>query len=269
MGGRPRPADRAAARARRRLAGLGPSGRRPRRRHDRRQPRHAARARRSGRPVRRAAHAHPEAVLHLDGRDEGRERARAGQDRGRGARGRGRIRARPAQDRRRARQPRRDDREAARDRAPPRARRDRLRLVALGPRARDELRPRVRAGAADRDAAGARARPARAGRRARLARVHGDALRPDPARPLPRRAGDDRAEDLGRAEDAADLRPRALARRRRGSRGGVRGAGRAGRRLDPRRRARAALALPRPDRGRPDGELRALHVVQVGRRAPR
>ena len=35
--------------------------------------------------------------------------------------------------------------------------------------------------------------------------------------------GDDRAEDLGRPEDAAALRPRALARRRRGARRGVRG----------------------------------------------
>ena len=116
------------------------------------------------RPVRRAAHGRPAAVLHLHGGHAGRRRARPAEDRGRGARGRSRIRARPAQDRRRARQSRRDDREAARDRAPPRARRDRLRLVALGPRARDQLRPRVRAGAADRDAARARAGPARAGR---------------------------------------------------------------------------------------------------------
>ena len=265
MGGPARPADCAAPRPRRGLARLGPPGRRPGRRHDRRQPGDAAGARRARRPVRRAADADPETLLHLDGRDEGRERAWPRQDRGRGARGRRRIRGGPAQDRRRARQPRRDDREAARDRTPPRARRDRLRLVAVGARAGHELRPRVRAGAADRDTAGARAGPARAGRRARFARVHGDTLRPDPAWPLPRRAGDDRAEDLGRPEDAGDLGPRALPRRRRGSGRGVRGARRAGGRLDPRRRPRAALALPRPDRGRPDGELRALHLVQVGR----
>ena len=266
VGGRPRPADRRDDRARRRAAGLGASRGRPRRRHDRRPAGRPPRGADPRRPVRRAAHGRPAAVLHLHRGHAGRRRARPAEDRGRGARGRSRIRARPAQDRRRARQSRRDDREAARDRAPPRARRDRFRLVALGPRARDQLRPRVRAGAADRDAARARAGPARAGRYRGLARVHGDALRPDPARPLPGRAGDDRAEDLGRAEDAADLRPRALARRRGSSCGGVRGAGRTGRRLDRRRRPRAALALPRPDRGRPDGQLRALQFLQVRRR---
>ena len=47
---------------------------------------------------------------------------------------------------------------------------------------RRRLRPRVRAGAADRYRAGARADPAGAGRRRRLVRVHGDAVRPDPPR---------------------------------------------------------------------------------------
>ena len=265
MGGRARPADGRPDRARRDPARLGASGRGARGRDDRRSPRRSSRRADSGRPVRRAAHADPAPVLHLDGGDEGGRRPWPRKDRSRGARGRGRVRARPAQDRRRARQPRRDDREAARDRAPPRARRDRLRLVALGPRARHELRPRVRAGAADRDPAGARAGAARAGRCPRIARVHGDALRPDPAWPLPRRPGDDGAEDLGRAEDAAGLRPRALARGRRGSRRGVRGTRRPGRGLDPRRRAGAALPLPRPDRGRPHRQLGALSLVQVGR----
>ena len=139
-------------------------------------------------------------------------------------------------------------------------------LVDLRPRARDVIRPRVRAGAADRDRARARAVAARPGRHARIAGVHGDAVRPDPPGPLPRRAGDDGAEDLGRPQDPAGRGSRALARRRRGAGRGVRGAGRPGRRRDPRRRAGAPLALPRPDRGRPDGELGALHRLQVGGR---
>ena len=158
VGGRPRPVDRRDDRAWRRAAGLGASRRRPRRRHDRRPAGRPPRGADPRRPVRRAAHGRSAAVLHVDRGHAGRRRARPAEDRGRGARGRSRIRARPAQNRRRARQPRRDDHEAARDRAPPRARRDRLRLVAVGTRARDELRPRVRAGAADGVAAGARAR---------------------------------------------------------------------------------------------------------------
>ena len=46
------------------------------------------------------------------------------------------------------------------------------------------LRPRVRAGAADRHGAGARADAAAAGRRGGVVRVHRDALRPDPPRRL-------------------------------------------------------------------------------------
>ena len=148
------------------------------------------RARRhSGRPVRRAARARPAPILHLDGGHEGRGRARASR------------RSSP----RSARTPRAfehdqrkiddaldnlgaHDRDAARARALPALALLALRLVALRARARDRLRPRVRAGAADRDAARARAGAARAGRRAGLARVHCDALRPDPPRPLPRRA---------------------------------------------------------------------------------
>ena len=65
-----------------------------------------------------------------------------------------------------------------------------------------------------------------------------------PARALPDGAGDDRTEDLGRAEDAAGRGSRADARRRRGPGRGLPGARRPGRRLDRRRRARAAIALP-------------------------
>ena len=170
------------------------------------------------------------------------------------------------QDRRRARPSAADDCAAARPRARPGAPGHRPGLVDLRPRARDVIRPRVRAGAADRDRACARPVAPRPGRHARIAGVHGDAVRPDPPGPLPRRAGDDGTEDLGWPQDPAGLGPRALARRRRGAGRGVRGAGRAGRRLDPRRRAGAPLALPRPDRGRPDGELGALQRLQVGGR---
>ena len=76
----------------------------------------------------------------------------------------------------------------------------------------DGLRPRVRAGAADRDGAGARPHAAAAGRRGRLVRVHRDALRPDPPRPLQGRAGGHGAERLGRPPHRAGLRSRALAR---------------------------------------------------------
>ena len=102
-----------------------------------------------------------------------------------------------------------------------------VRLVALRPRARDgydreyEQEPPT-------ETQPALVPPLLApGRDAGLARVHRDAVRPDPPRALPRRAGDDRAEDLGRAQDAARRRPRALARRRRGAGRGVRGARRA------------------------------------------
>ena len=51
-------------------------------------------------------------------------------------------------------------------------------------------------------AARARADAAAPGRRGRVVRVHGDALRPDPPRRLHLEAGHDRAEDLGRAAEA-------------------------------------------------------------------
>ena len=81
------------------------------------------------------------------------------------------------------------------------------RLLVLRARAPHRLRPRVRAGAADRH--GARARPdaAPTGRGRRVVRVHGDALRPDPTRGVQGRADDDRADDLGGPahETVADL----------------------------------------------------------------
>ena len=83
------------------------------------------------------------------------------------------------------------------------------RLARLRPRAQDRLRPRVRAGAADGHRAGARAAAAAPGNRARLERVHGDALRPDPPRPLQGDAGHDRDDDLGRAAPRGRRRPRA------------------------------------------------------------
>ena len=95
----------------------------------------------------------------------------------------------------------------------PRAARDRARVLVHGPRAPDRLRPRVRAGAADGHRARARPDASSPGRRGRLVRVHGDALRPHPARRLQGGADDDGAVDLGRAAPREDLRPRGLGRR--------------------------------------------------------
>ena len=63
----------------------------------------------------------------------------------------------------------------------------------------------------------ARAAAARAGRRRRLARVHRDAVRPDPPRSLQGRAGHDAAADLGRAAARGRRRPGAGARATRGA----------------------------------------------------
>ena len=81
----------------------------------------------------------------------------------------------------------------------------------LGRERRTPVRPGVRAGAADRHGARARPHAPAAGRRGGVVRVHGDALRPDPARRLHGDADDDRAEDLGRAPHADGVRSRALA----------------------------------------------------------
>ena len=102
--------------------------------------------------------------------------------------------------------------------APGRSRSSARRTGVLGRETRDRLRPRVRAGAA-RPTSSPRScrRSSRQGPRRRLARVHGDALRPDPPRPLQGDAGHDRRSDLGRAAHEDDRRPRADARRGRSS----------------------------------------------------
>ena len=139
-------------------------------------------------------------------------------------------------------------------------------LLVLRPRAEDRLRPRVRAGAADRDGAGARADAAAPGRRAGLVRVHRDPLRPDPPRRLHLDAGHDRAQDLGRAAKRERLGSRARPRQGRREAHAVGERRRARRRGRDQGRAGAALELPRADRGRPDGDEQALHVVQGERR---
>ena len=242
-------------------ARLGPPGLRPRRRPARRQEGAPARARRAGRPVRRAAHADPARGVHLDGRDAGRLRQRAGEDHRRRAGRRGGLRARPRAHR-------------AREGAP----------VALrarpAPARHDPGAPRRRAPSSGSSAARCETGydreyeqepptdtpPAlvptllRQGGERRLVRVHGDALRPDPARRLHVDARDDRAADLGRPA-AARASPTSSSR-----------PGRPTSALTPWERAvadvvdgviadgpRAALALPRPDRGRPDDDEQALH----------
>ena len=264
VGLRPALGDR--RRSRRRAASLGSSGRGPRRRHARRPAREPARGRDSSGPVRRAPRSLPPPGVHVDRGDAGRIRTGPRADRRRGARRRRGVRARPRKI---------DD---ALDHLPRTI--ALLLALALGPALLVLglvwlIYGREHGTSYDREyeqepptETAARARPvaARPGRHARLARVHGDAVRPDPPRPLPRRAGDDGAEDLGRPQDPAGLRSRALARRRRSAGRGVRGAGRPGRRRDPRRGPGAPLALPRPDRGRPDRELGALQRLQVGGR---
>ena len=81
----------------------------------------------------------------------------------------------------------------------PRAPRHLVGVLVPRPRAAHGLRPRVRAGAADGHRARARADAAATGRRGRLVRVHGDALRSRSTRCLQGRADDDREADLGRA----------------------------------------------------------------------
>ena len=138
---------------------------RARRRHARRQSREPPRARHSRRPVRRAARALPPPRVHLDGRDAGRNGPGLAQI--------------VAEERDDAAAYERDQRkiDEALDNLPrtlaillalalgPALALIALRLVALRPRARDGVRPRVRAGAADRDAARARAAAAAPGRR--------------------------------------------------------------------------------------------------------
>ena len=227
--------------------------------------------RRPGGAVRRAANADPAVRLHLDGRDAGafgerrssRSLAEEQEDAAAYERDRERLDDALAQPVAAAARP-------ARARLPAGARRRRARLVALRPRARERLRPRVRAGAADRHRAGARAAAALAGRRGRLARVHRDAVRPDPPRPLQGDARDDGAEDLGRPAHRAGRRPRA--RRWRTSRR------RSRRSRQPVASVVDSLVQDGPERlsrfrdrieDDRDGELQALHRLQVGRRRRR
>ena len=98
-----------------------------------------------------------------------------------------------------------------------------------------------------------------------LARVHGDALRPDPARLLHVEAGDDRADDRG-AGSTPSRSPTSSSRTGKEIElDRVRAARRRGLRRRPRRRPRAPLEHARPDQGRPDRERQALHGVQAAR----
>ena len=115
-----------------------------------------------------------------------------------------------------------------------------------------------------RGAAGDRAAAAAPGNGARVARVHGHALRPHPARLLRREAGDHREEDLGGPAHAAGRGSRAVARRRVGRAGEVRGAGRQGLRPHRRRRAGAAVEDARPHREDAHVEQQALRALQGG-----
>ena len=213
-------------------------------------------------PVRRAPCALPAKPAHVDRGRAGPARERARQDRRGGARRAARLRARPGEDRRRERAPGSDAPPPAPARPGARTGADGARLALLRPRAADGLRPRVRAGAADRHGAGARPVAREAGDRAGLERVHGDALRPHPAGPLQGDAGHDRALRLGRASPPGRRRPARHPWGRDGGDGAVRGARDAGRRFGRRRRRRAALGVPRGDRGRPGGEQQALQVLQ-------
>ena len=135
----------------------------------------------------------------------------------------------------------------------------------LGRERRTGVRPGVRAGAADRHRARARPDAASAGRRGRVVRVHGDALRPDPARRLHGDAATTERKIWGglRTQTVSDLELSA------GERGDLTpweddvakvvdcGAG---------RRIGATLELSRPNRGRAGVDVRALRVVQGGSR---
>ena len=172
-------------------------------------PRAAACARRARAPVRRAAGADPALRVHLDGRDARRLRQRAREDRRRGARRRGGVRARPRPHR-------------AREAAPVAVPALRARCSGSCRRSSSSRASSGSSGAScatgyDREYeqepptdtdAGARADAAAPGRRGRLVRVHGDAVRPDPPRRLRGDAGDDRSARSGAgcaASTVADL----------------------------------------------------------------
>ena len=187
-------------------------------------------------PVRRAPCALPAKPPHVDRGRAGPARERARQDRRGGARCAARLRARPGEDRRRERAPGSDAPPSAPARPGARTGADGARLALLRPRAADGLRPRVRAGAADGHGAGPHPVAREAGDRAGLERVHGDALRPHPPRPLQGDAGHDRALRLGRASPPGRRRPARHPRRRDDGDGAVRGARDTGRRFGRRLR---------------------------------
>ena len=84
--------------------------------------------------------------------------------------------------------------------------------LAFGRERATRLRPRVRAGAADRHRARSCAGAPPSGGRVRLVRMDRDALRPDPTWLLQGPAGHDRAIDLGWPAHAADRRSRGVER---------------------------------------------------------
>ena len=130
----------------------------------------AARRRRPGAPVRRAADAGPALRVRVDGGDEA-SRAETASPRivDAGARRREEIRAATTSGSTRSRRTRAYRPRAARPRDDPRPPRHRPRLLVHGARAPDRLRPRVRAGAANGHRARARPHASPAGRRCRLA----------------------------------------------------------------------------------------------------
>ena len=112
---------------------------------------------------------------------------------------------------------------------------------------------------------GTRAAAARPGRQRGLVRVHRDPVRPDPARALPRRAGDDAAAELGRAAPRGRRRPAAVGGRGRHAEP-LRTAGRRGDRRRARVRDEPPFALPHRDRAASNDERRALRRLQGGGR---
>ena len=252
------------ARARKNPARVGQAGVGARRRRPHGGDRDPAGGRGPREAVRRAPHARPALRLRLDSGHARRAGQRARPHRRRGARRRRELPGRPRPDRRAEGAP--DPHGARRARAGdhPRLPRQLRRVLVPRTRAAYGLRPRVRAGAADRHRARSRPDALASGRSGRLVRVHGDALRPHSAWGLQGRADDERTVDLGGASKRDRRRSRALARRiGRAARLGARRRERRGRRA--RRRNRAALALPRTDRGRALVDALALHELQGGR----
>ena len=146
-----------------------------------------------GAPVRRVPRGLPAEPAHVDRGRTGSAGQRAPEDRRRGGRLAARVRARPRANRRRA-----SATSAGRCSTccslgfGPAAALLALVWLVYGRERKTGLRPRVRAGAAVRPRAGARAAAAAPGEDAGLERVHGDALRPDPPRPLQGDPRDDR-----------------------------------------------------------------------------